>query len=241
MKILQTEGYPPALLASMLQKSREPHEDERRLSCTQLIDSPRLRLLYRQHYAEIEQTADELLWAFFGTIGHSVLEGATVDGTTEVDLSAQIGGWTLSGRSDLIDNDGILWDYKTTSVYATKDGIKPAWVEQLNIYAWLFKGVASITGLRIVAIHRDWTQREKRKCAAWYPKPVTTYEVPLWPLHQTEAFIREKLLLHEAAVAAQKAGKRLPLCTPAETWDGKRCASYCPCRAFCDQRNGGKS
>ena len=46
------------------------------LSATQLIDSPRVSQLQRQHDDEIEQDAVDFLWSRFGTSVHQMFEAA---------------------------------------------------------------------------------------------------------------------------------------------------------------------
>jgi|HubBroStandDraft_4_1064222.scaffolds.fasta_scaffold237785_1 hypothetical protein len=228
--------YAPALLASMRAVLREPTENPRAISVTQLIDSPRVRQLYRQHHKSVIPNPDDQLWAYFGTIGHSVLEKAPLheDCRKEVKLSLDHLDWTITGIVDLIDENGFIWDYKITSVYATKEGLKPGWVAQLNLYRWLAEETigVKVNGLRQGVIYRDWTEREKRKSEAWYPPPAEVIEVPLWSEAQLSHYVGERLEAHGMSE------KRLAHCTEDETWNGRRCARYCAVAPFCDQFKG---
>ena len=42
------------------------------VSVTQLIDSPRIRILQRMHDDSIEQDASEFIWSSFGTAVHNL-------------------------------------------------------------------------------------------------------------------------------------------------------------------------
>ena len=90
------------------------------LSATQLIDSPRVSQLQRQHDDEIEQDAVDFLWSRFGTSVHQMFENAVHgdDCISEERLFAEVNGWKISGAIDLqhLTPEGVIVsDYKVTS------------------------------------------------------------------------------------------------------------------------------
>jgi hypothetical protein len=94
-----------------------------------------------------------------------------------------------------------------------KDGPRDEWIQQLNCYRWLAKqyGV-EIHKLQIVAIYRDWSKRQAGRDD--YPKAqVEVFTLPIWPDAETEAFIMNRIDIHE------NAKKQLPICLPEETWE----------------------
>jgi hypothetical protein len=107
-----------------------------------------------------------------------------------------------------------LDDYKLTSTYAIKDGVKPEWEAQLNIYALMLREHGyRVDRLRVVAILRDW-QKAKAKHTQDYPQlPALVIPVPMWPAEQTESYIRERLIAHG------KAQHELPQCSAEERWE----------------------
>lgn len=107
-----------------------------------------------------------------------------------------------------------LDDYKITSTWAVKDGVKHEWEAQLNIYALMLREHAyRVDKLRIVAVLRDW-QKSKAKHDPNYPQaPAVVLDVPMWTPQQTEAYIVERLTAHG------KAQHELPQCTPEERWE----------------------
>lgn len=108
----------------------------------------------------------------------------------------------------------VLDDYKLVSTYAIKDGAKPEWTAQLNIYALMLREHGyRVDRLRIVAILRDW-QKSKAKHTQDYPQvPALVIPIEAWPADRTEAYIKERLMAHG------KAQTVLPECTADERWE----------------------
>ena len=134
-------------------------------------------------------------------------------------LETTLDGWVISGEADLWHEDGLLDDYKVTTVYTYQkamEGDKSEWEQQLNIYAWLY-GLHSmpVTKLRIVAILRDWKSSEVVK--EGYPdKQVKVVWYPLWPVEKTIAFVKERIALHQSVEKLND--DELPECTDEEMW-----------------------
>ena len=90
------------------------------LSVTQLIDSPRVRILKQRHAEEITEDASEMLWSVWGTAVHTMFEQHEPDGHIVERLYATVGDWVISGAIDLqrseADGSVTILDYKCTSV-----------------------------------------------------------------------------------------------------------------------------
>lgn len=193
------------------------------ISCTELLNSPRIVQLKRKHWDDIEQDASEMVWQLFGSAIHHILEhGKGENHIIEERLFAEFSGWVLSGAIDLqtVTPDGIeISDYKTTSAWAVMNE-KADWTYQLNVYAHLVETVKKIpvTGLSIVAIIRDWSAREAKK--ENYPQaPIVTIPIQLWSPEEREAFIQARLTAHASAMFEAETDGALPECTPEETWE----------------------
>ena len=110
------------------------------ISATELINSPKIVALKREHWEELEQDASEMVWALFGSAVHGILEHGKGDNhIVEERLHIEVDGWKLSGAIDLqeVEEDGIvIKDYKVTGAWAVMNE-KQDWHDQLNIYAWL--------------------------------------------------------------------------------------------------------
>jgi len=195
------------------------------ITCTQLIDSPRIVQLRKKHQNELEQDISEMLWMIMGTAMHGIFESVKVEGTiAEERLFTQLNGWDISGAIDsqIVEPDGIIiGDYKFTSVWAVMND-KPDWEYQLNIYAWLVEVVKKIPvkSLRIYAMCRDWQRRDVGK--EGYPEvPLVTVEVPLWPLAQRQAYVEARLKAHADADTDATLGSDLAKCSPDDQWRRK--------------------
>jgi len=107
----------------------------------------------------------------------------------------------------------VLDDYKFSSTYMLKDGVKPEWTAQLNIYALLLRAHGyQVDRLRIVALLRDWQRSRSRHTVGYPEQPVVIVPVEMWSESQTEEYIKSRLIAHG------QAQHELPECTPEERW-----------------------
>jgi hypothetical protein len=215
----------PAPLVNALKRQRYSRGASR-ASITQLIDSPRIDVLRKYNDGRLEVDASDRLWALLGTALHAVLEsGGDEEYLPEERLFASIEGWTISGGIDLQHlRPGPpptvgLQDYKVTSVWSVLN-TKPAWVHQLNSYAWLVREAKgwTVEDLAIVAILRDWQRTEARRRHDYPQAPIQIIPVPLWSPEDAEAYIRGRVRAHQDADRRGQWGETLPLCTPEERW-----------------------
>jgi hypothetical protein len=193
------------------------------ISATELLNSPRIVQLKRKYWEFIETDASEMVWALFGSAVHNLLEhGKGENHIVEQRLHTEIDGWHLSGAIDLqeIEEDGVnIKDYKVTGAWSVMNE-KQDWHNQLNVYAYLVEAVAKkpVKSLGIVAIVRDWTARDTVK--EGYPQaPIVVIDIPLWPMEQREAFIKERIAQHAAAYFHQESEGELPLCNESDMWE----------------------
>jgi len=191
-------------------------------SVTEIISSPRIKRLQSAHWSEMEQDVSEMLWSLMGSALHVVAEnGQTENHITEERLFVEVDGVTLSGAIDLqhiVGGQCEITDYKFTSVWSLMNE-KPEWVTQQNIYAWLVhkcKGI-DVRAVRICALLRDWNRRDTVK-EGYPPAPIQVVELPLWPLEKTEAYVKERIALHQSAKFLQDMEDELPLCTDEDRW-----------------------
>ena len=195
------------------------------LSATELINSPRIVQLRKQHEEEIESDVTDMVWSIFGTAIHGVLEHGKDDNhLVEERLNAEISGWKISGAIDLqiINRDGSITinDYKTCSVWSVMNE-KIDWEYQLNIYAWLVETVKKVPvrDIEIVAIIRDWSRRDAALRESYPDAPIKVIPINLWPFEQREQFILEKVTEHSNAMFDFELGNELPECTPDQMWE----------------------
>lgn len=214
------------------------------ISVTQLIDSARIRVLYKKHDQEMEQEASNLLAAVLGKAFHKAIEAATTSGLAEHRFSIEVAGWKLSGGIDHFENS-IICDYKTANVFKcvySKSGAIREWENQLNVYAHILREkTCEIKGLKIFVLFKDWNKRDfgsaKKREKLWapwrqagYPDKAWAYvDVPLWSPEKAKAYVEERIKIHQVAEAL------LPNCSGDEIWSGARCLNYCQAAPFCLQ------
>lgn len=211
-----------------------PSPAERIVSVTNLVSPPRITRLTALHRHELPSVAPRYengrlvtpdTWAVFGTALHATLERAarqadpppllvehrlstvvTVDGTP----------WTVSGKLDVFEADLTLWDWKSGSAYSVSDGRqgKSEWACQLNTLAWLLPrcGHPRPRKLAVWGFWKDWSAKLAERSAEYPQDDEGDVEIPLWPEDETDAYVRERLRLHEAART------KLPECSPEERW-----------------------
>lgn len=201
------------------------------ISATGLLQPPRIRLLAQENYEKLTIDVSDEIWKLLGQSVHTILERANEDNEdtiTEQRMFATVKDWTVSGQTDSIDvKSNTLKDYKVTSVWsivsALKEG-KAEWEQQLNIYAYLYtKNTGkTIDQLNIIAIARDWNKNQYLRSGGDYPpSPITVLNIDLWSDEEQEAFIKQRVSIHQEAEVDYLINDKLPLCTDEERWRRK--------------------
>lgn len=211
MKLTNRTGLPQAIFDAV--KNDGYTKGGADISVTELIGPPRIAALKRKHEDELTEDAADRIFSLLGQSIHTILERANRTGIAERRLSLTVEGWVISGGMDLYEEGGVLTDYKTTSAWSVKGGVKPEWTEQLNVYAEILRANGhAVTGLKIVAILRDWSKLEARRDADYPQRQVVTHTVELWPEAQAQKYVRERVILHKQARVA------LPECSREDRW-----------------------
>lgn len=215
MKITNKLNLPDALVAAITNDDYTRGDSD--ISVTQLIAPPRKVELERLHADEIVEDAADRIWLLMGKVAHGILERAASTGVRETRLFSEIGGMRISGAFDHLSlEDGVLSDYKVTSVWSVKNASeKSEWEEQLNAYAYLAAEAGyKVNGLRIVAICRDWRLGDAAKYEQeGYPQhQVAVLPQKLWNLGKTYDWLLSRVTLH------REARTELPECSGEERW-----------------------
>lgn len=231
-------GLPEPMVKAL---SSDHHQQPYRIGVTSLIGPPIVRQLRFKHSHEIEKDVSDNVWMFFGSMVHEVLERADgcnvlseekltvkvmprqADRYSPREATRRLLGsepWTIVGKSDVLDADGILWDYKVTSLFAfllADGGVKQEWIAQLNCYAWLWRREGfEINGLKILAILRDWSSGKAKSGGNYPQKSIVKMDVPMWSAEEAEAYILDRITYHNDWEG--KPIEDIPICTPAERW-----------------------
>ena len=217
MQITNKLGLPEPLVRAV--KNDQYTKGDADFSVTQLIKPPLIDHLEQEHADELESDVSDSIWQLMGQSIHTILERASegVHGELpETRLYGRVisenGEYMLSGQADRLHlASGTLQDYKITSAWAVLHGTKPEWVAQLNMYRWLLNvnGIAA-KNLEIVAILRDWNRSNMMRSEDYPRHRVVVIPIPVWPLVETEQFIRNRIEQHTATPPRP--------CTPEERW-----------------------
>jgi len=222
MKITNKFNLPETILNVLARPTYS--KGKANISATELINSPRIVQLKRKHWDDVEEDASSMVWSLFGSAVHNILEHGKQDNhIVEERVHITHEGWHISGAVDLqeVYEDGIVInDYKTTTAWAVQND-KPEWEEQLNIYAWLIQKAKNkpVKGLRIVAIVRDWSQRDAVNREGYPQAPIVILDQQLWPFEKAELFIEERLKAHGEAYFESETDGQLPECSPDDMWE----------------------
>lgn len=208
----------------------DPYNAKSDFTVTGLLKPARQSALEYKHKDELSEDAADRIWALMGQIGHLVLERAGMKSGEYVEkrhtILRTIAGetYSVSGQVDLWEsqrghNSGelalfsTLMDYKFTSIWAVKDGLKPEWEQQCNLNALLCReNKIRVDRAEIVAIFRDWSVGEARRSKDYPKEQVRVLEVPLWTPDRQENFLLERMASHLAARQGDI------YCSPIERW-----------------------
>lgn len=214
MKITNLLGLPQPLVDAV---TNDPYTGGvgADISVTRLIQPPRKVALEKLHREEMVEDAADRIYALCGQIGHLILERAALRNIVEHRFYTQVGGWTISGQCDIMtDNPFTLLDYKFTSSYTVKGGIKDEWIQQLNLLAMLSRANGyDVTAAQIVCIFRDWSVMEAKRDSSYPQKQVLLFKIPLWTNEAASNYAFTRVRMHQQAQEGQ-----LPECTAEERW-----------------------
>ena len=193
------------------------------ISVTQLIDSPRIARLQREHADEQTKDAVDFVWSRFGTSVHVMFEESLKatgsDVITEERLFTETQGWKLSGAIDAqeVSDDGvIISDFKVTSAWSVIFD-KSSWHTQLNVYAYLVRKAKgqTVKKLQIVALLRDWVRRKAEQGGEYPTAPIVVLDIPMWSEAEQDAYVESQIKKH---MEATNTDQPLIFCTSEEAW-----------------------
>lgn len=220
MKLTNRMGLPKTIVNAIERDSYTM--GNARISVTGLLKPPRIGLLYKKHYHEIEKDVTDHVWSLFGRAVHVILEqGGDEEHIPEERLYAEVRGWRISGQLDVQKIGGNkvkIIDYKTCRSFAVM-AEKPEWAEQLNVYAWLVEQAKGydVAELAICAFVRDWNRH--RASEPDYPsQPAVMINIPMWSREEVASFVEHRVRVHQEAQALWDMSGDAPHCTDTERW-----------------------
>jgi hypothetical protein len=189
-------------------------------SATTLINSPRIVALTHRHWKDMEEDVSDRVWSLLGKAIHSILDSANMSNAIQEErIHVDILGKSVSGATDIYDANGVISDYKVTSVWTTIYGSRvPEWTEQLNIYGYLFRSIGfEVSALQIVAIYRDWSATEAMRRPDQYPQSqIAIVPIELWSEDRQREYITSRVQM--MIDAEPLSDDELPPCSDDEMW-----------------------
>lgn len=238
MNFKNKHNVPPSLEPALKGGDYPDHPDNV-ISCTQLIDAPKNRILQQRHDSEIEIDVSKRAWMVFGSAIHYYLEKtAGANALSEERWYLDTKTWEcntghasdviyqswyhpnvtyISGQFDLYE-DGVLSDYKVTSVWSVVmgGGPKPEHVMQLNINAFALRKLKfEVTKLQNVLILRDF-QNSKAGHDNYPEIPFHVYDIDLMDDADIEDNIADRTTSYELCKGMDD--DKIPECTEKQRW-----------------------
>lgn len=207
-------NLPDAIVRAVTSISGQYNAGRSDITVTSLIKPPQMVALQRLHSDEIIEDVSDRLWAAFGSAMHHILEHAsTEDDIVEKRLFTEVNNWIVSGQFDVLTKNGVLQDYKSTSVWSVIYADHDEWEKQLNLLDCLARlNGFEVNKLQTVAICRDWRNSESRRNPD-YPSRALIIDIPMWEPDIQQAKLSEYVNSHQKAREGE-----YPPCTDQERW-----------------------
>lgn len=204
MKLTNKRRLPEVVVRAVANDSYTKGEAD--ISVTELLTPPQLRKLKLEHYDELEEDVSDRIASLRGQAFHVILERAAAgdpDMMIEKTVYSKYGGWKIKGQIDhVLLSSGELFDFKETTARKVRGGVLPReWEQQTNIYRRMLhreKGI-QIGAIAVFAFLKDWSKRESKQSQDYPQAGVVRLEVPMWTDEQVDAFIEERVRLHQMA------------------------------------------
>lgn len=158
------------------------------------------------------------VWSVFGQVAHTILEShGSDDSITEERMYMTVNGKKIGGQVDHY-KDGIITDYKVTTVWGIiHDTKNEEWERQLNIYARLFRyNGYDVRGIRIICILRDWDKNRALRESDYPKTPILVIPLNVWTVAEQDKFMYDRVAdLIECESLPDDA---LPVCSEHDRW-----------------------
>jgi hypothetical protein len=196
MKITNKYSLPPGFV-NIVERGQHPPVPDR-FSVTDLIGPPLIRTLRMEKWDELETDVSDYLWMILGiAVDNFISSSDDKQSIRQHKIVYPIDDKIVVGKIDVI-NGNVLADYKCTSVKSAFYPIKDEWIEQLNVYDYLYRwetGNGGVEKLKIHAIYRDWMKRKSSEES--YPDiAFETIDVPKWTKQEQGDYIQARLTDH---------------------------------------------
>lgn len=200
MKVTNNLNLPAAFVNAV---SVERHNAPGCYSATTLNKGAKEVVLTKRHFDEITVDAADSVWAVWGTAVHALMESQPDNNFHEERFAVPVSASKVTGQVDSYDLEhGVIYDWKTASVWKIKMQDFADWYRQGMTYAWLLlqQGL-EVHHCVFVALLKDHS-KSKAATEGDYPQsPVYTYQFDVNPeeLRQHCEWIQRRIADIEAA------------------------------------------
>ena len=233
MRFTNKYNFPSVIVNAVTTVNAKYSPGDADISTTQLIDAPLQKVLKERHADEIVVDISDMIWSFFGSIGHEILNNIDTDEVIfkEERFYINVQDWIISGQPDLYYKNGnnakVLSDFKVSAKYAFKDGVKPEYVKQLNVYKYMLEQHSyPVDRLENIVIFRDALAHEEK---------VQVFEVTRYKEAKIREYIEKRVRMHQ--IASEQLEEEVVVCTPFERWQDP--SVYCVMKKGNVKQTGG--
>ncbi|WP_147613044.1 DUF2188 domain-containing protein [Treponema pectinovorum] len=217
MKVTNNLHLPQAFVKAV---SVERHNKKGSVSATTLNKGVKEIILTERYYDDLSVDASDSIWAVFGTAVHSIFEKFEDGNFHEEKIETKVLNTTVTGTVDSYDmKNGIIYDWKTASVYKVMLGDFKDWKQQGLVYAMLLKEQGlDVNKCRFIALLKDHSKSKARTDDSYPQSPVFVYEFDVFEedIESTKLRVAEKIKLLEES--EDKTDEEIPVCTKEERW-----------------------
>ena len=200
--------------------SVERHNKPGCYSATTLNKGTKEIILQERHWEEFSVDASDNIWAVFGTAVHAIMEAHKDGNFHEEKFDVAVSNSHVTGCVDSYDMEhGVIFDWKTASVFKVMKGDFADWYKQGMTYAWLLtESGFSVRHCCFVALLKDHS-KSKAKTESGYPEsPVFVYEFDVTPEELEQTGERIKAKVAEIEAAEKLSDDEIAPCLPEERW-----------------------
>ena len=102
MKLTNKHNLPSSIVSAITNISSNYSRGKADCSVTQLIDSPKIKILSEEYNDKLTEDVADRIWSVLGTSTHDLIEKTDNKATTEKRLYAECNVWIISGALDRI-------------------------------------------------------------------------------------------------------------------------------------------
>lgn len=217
MRYTNKHNLPKPFLRAAQQDEYDPGDSD--YTQSESNNPPQMTLLVKRHKDEIVVDVSNMLYILDGKGLHYILDKYDEKNVLKEErFYGRVADRKISGQVDYLDSEGLLADYKRTSVWTRIYGSRlPDWEKQLNFYAYLVRGYGfRVEKLQIIADYRDWSKTNANKDSKYPQSKIEVIDIPLWDYKVQHNYIQGRIeVLKECE--DMKDGE-LPPCTSEEMW-----------------------